>query len=49
MKNNNKSRTLLEELEKEKIEKINSLETWQEFSQKQKIIHYLLNKKLSRV
>ena len=38
--NNIKSRILLEELEKEKIEKINALQTAGFFS-KQKIIHYL--------
>lgn len=45
--NNNKSKVLLEELEKEKIEKINSLETWQEFSEKTKNHSLSLNKKLS--
>lgn len=45
--NNIKSRVLLEELEKEKIEKINTLQTWQDFSQKTKNHSLSLNKKLS--
>ena len=39
---------MLEELEKEKIEKINELKTWQDFSQKTKNHSLSLNKKLSQ-
>ena len=39
---------MLEELEKEKIEKINALQTWQDFSQKTKNHSLSLNKKLSQ-